>query len=74
MDNREFDFLDFITIISFIVGLQSYDLANKNLQENRDQTEDTHKILKEMQEHLNQQDEILANQDKILLKLNGKES
>ena len=71
--NKEFDVLDFITIISFVVGLQSYELASKNLTENRQQTQDTQQILNEMQEHLNQQDEILANQDKILFKLNGKE-
>lgn len=67
------DVLDFLTIISFIVSLQSLELANKNLTENRQQTEDTQKILKQMQDHLDQQDEILANQDEILLKLNGKE-
>ena len=72
MDNKQLDVLDFITIISFIVGLQSYELASKNLTENRQQTEDTQKILKQMQDHLDQQDEILANQDKILLKLNGR--
>ena len=66
------DVLDFLTIISFIVSLQSLELANKNLVENRQQTQDTQQILNEMQEHLNQQDEILANQDKILLKLNGR--
>ena len=71
--NKEFDVLDFITIISFVIGLQSYELASKNLVENREQTKDTQQILNEMQEHLNQQDEILANQDKILFKLNGKE-
>lgn len=68
-DNLEL--LDIITIISFVVSLQSLEIANANLIENRQQTEDTQKILKEMQNHLDQQDEILANQDKILLKLNG---
>ena len=68
-DNLEL--LDIITIISFVVSLQSLEIANANLIENRQQTDDTQRILKEMQEHLDQQDEILANQDKILLKLNG---
>lgn len=68
-DNLEV--LDIITIISFVVSLQSLEIANANLIENRQQTDDTQRILKEMQEHLDQQDEILANQDKILLKLNG---
>ena len=70
---KEFDYLDLISIMSFFIGLQAFELGQKNLVENREQTEDTHKILSELQEHLNQQDEILANQDKILYKLNGKE-
>lgn len=69
--NEQFEILDVLTIMSFIISLQSLELANKNLIENRDQTNDTHKILNEMQHHLDQQDEILKNQDKILLKLNG---
>ena len=73
MDNKQFDYLDLISIMSFFIGLQAFELGQKNLVENREQTEDTHKILKELQEHLDQQDEILANQDKILYKLNGKE-
>ena len=71
MDNKEFDILDIITIISFIVGLEAYEIAKMNLVENRDQTNDTHKILQELQTHLAQQDEILENQNKILYKLNG---
>ena len=71
MDNKNLDVLDFITIISFVIGLQAFELAQKNLTENRQQTNDTQKILKELQEHLKQQDEILLNQDKILYKLNG---
>ena len=74
MSNKDLDILDIITIISFIIGLQSYELAGKNLEENRQQTADTQQILNQMQEHLNQQDEILANQDEILLKLNRKEN
>lgn len=71
MENKQFDFLDILTIMSFAISLQSLEIANMNLIENRQQTDDTQKILQEMQEHLNQQDEILENQDKILLKLNG---
>lgn len=74
MNNKNLEGLDIITIMSFAIGLEALELAKKNLQENREQTDDTHKILKELQEHLNQQDEILANQDKILYKLNGKEN
>lgn len=72
MDNKQLEALDILTIISFVVGLKSYELASKNLVENRQQTEDTQKILKELQDHLHEQDKILANQDKILIKLNGK--
>lgn len=71
MDNKEFNYLDLLSIMSFAIGLEALELAKKNLVENRQQTEDTHKILFDLQHHLNQQDEILANQDKILLKLNG---
>lgn len=62
--NKEFDFLDIITILSYL-------LATKNLEENRFQTNDTHKVLQELEYHLKQQDEILENQNKILYKLNG---
>ena len=73
MDTKQFDYLDLISIMSFAIGLQAFELGGKNLVENRQQTEDTQKILKELQEHLDQQDKILANQDKILYKLNRKE-
>lgn len=73
MDNKQFDYLDIITIMSFAIGLQAFELAQKNLVENREQTDDTHQILKELDYHLKQQDEILENQNKILYKLNGKE-
>lgn len=71
MDNKDFDILDVITIMSFVIGYQAYEIAIKNLQENRDQTSDTHKILSELDLHLKQQDEILENQNIILFKLNG---
>ena len=69
--NKEYDFLDIITIISFIVGLEAFNLAQKNLTENRQQTDDTQKILNDLDYHLKKQDEILKNQNKILYKLNG---
>ena len=71
MDNKQFDYLDLITIMSFVIGLQAFELAQKNLTENRQQTEDTQKILSELDVHLRQQDDILENQNKILYKLNG---
>lgn len=71
VNNENFDILDIITIMSFIIGLQAFELAQKNLQENRQQTMDTQKILNELNLHLKQQDEILKKQNKILYKLNG---
>ena len=73
MDNKQFDYLDLISIMSFVIGLQAFELGQKNLVENRQQSDDTQKILKELEYHLAQQDEILENQNKILYKLNGKE-
>ena len=72
-NNDGLDVLDLISIMSFVIGWQSYELASKNLQENREQTNDTQKILNELDYHLKQQDEILENQNKILFKLNGGE-
>ena len=71
--NNNLEILDIVTVISFIIGLESFELAQKNLIENRQQTEDTQRILNELNYHLAQQDEILENQNKILYKLNGKE-
>ena len=71
--NKEIDYLDLISIMSFVIGLQAFELGQKNLIENRQQTEDTQKILNELNVHLKQQDEILENQNKILYKLNGGE-
>ena len=73
-NSENFDVLDLITLVSFVIGWQSYELASKNLQENREQTSDTQKILNELDYHLKQQDEILENQNKILFKLNGGDS
>ena len=61
---NEFDLLDIITVLSYV-------MATKNLEENRQQTNDTQKILNELEWHLKKQDEILENQNKILYKLNG---
>lgn len=69
--NKEFDYLDLISIMSFVIGIQAFELGQKNLIENRQQTEDTQRILNELNYHLKQQDEILENQNKILYKLNG---
>ena len=65
MDNKQFDFLDILTIIAFMVGLESLEIAQKNLVENRQQTEYTQKILNELNYHLKQQDEILEKQNSL---------
>ena len=67
--NKEFDYLDIITILSFAIGLQAYELAIKNLNENEQQTDNIREILRELNKHLDEQDNILKNQDKILYEL-----
>lgn len=69
MDKENLDILDILTILSFVIGLQSYQIAIKNLKENEEQTDDIRKILYEVNEHLNHQDMILKNQDEILYEL-----
>ena len=68
MNDKEFDYLDLITIVSFIVGLQSYDIALKNLKENEQQTEDTQNILNALNLHLKGQDDVLLEQTDYYLK------
>lgn len=58
--------LDWITIISFIVGLYALQIALGNLKENRQQEDELKEILHYLDVHLREQDEHLANQDKIL--------
>ena len=74
--NNELDFLDFLTILSFLVGLYALDLAMKNLVENRIQSKGTAEILHQLENHLKAQDEHLHAQDLHLKeqdKLLGKE-
>ena len=75
-NNKEFSFLDLITIISFIIGLWALELAMQNLQENREQSKDSEEILYQLEGHLKNQDEHLHAQDLHLAeqdKLLGKE-
>ena len=74
--NREFSFLDLITIISFMIGLYALELAMQNLEENRIQSKDSEEILHQLEIHLKNQDEHLHAQDLHLAeqdKLLGKE-
>lgn len=65
-ERNSINFLDLLTILSFIVGLYALDIALKNLEENREQTNDTQKILDDLENHLRNQDLHLASQDRIL--------
>ena len=65
--------LDWITIISFCVGLYALEIALDNLQENREQNDELKQILHYLEVHLSSQDilfedlsEHLAKQDEVL--------
>lgn len=76
MNNNNLSFLDFLTILSFILGLWALELAMKNLEENRLQSKDSQEILYQLEGHLKNQDEHLHAQDLHLAeqdKLLGKE-
>ena len=60
------NFLDRITIISFLVGLYALYIALENLEENRDQNSELKQILDYLDTHLASQDEHLEAQDRIL--------
>lgn len=64
--NKELTFLDFITILSFAVGVYALEVALKNLDENREQSDELKQILHYVEVHLQEQDKHLASQDKIL--------
>lgn len=64
--NKQFTFLDFITILSFVIGVYALDVALKNLEENRDQNDELKSILDYLDTHLQNQDNHLEAQDRIL--------
>ena len=64
--NKQLSFLDFITILSFAVGVYALEIALKNLDENRNQNDELKSILDYLDNHLHDQDEHLASQDRIL--------
>ena len=49
-EEQQINFLDIIAILSFVIGL-------KNLQENRQQSQNQEQIIKSIEEHLKRQDE-----------------
>lgn len=73
MQNNNLKMLDWITIISFIVGLYALKIALNNLEENRQQNDELKEILhylevhlQDQDNHLKEQDLHLASQDRIL--------
>ena len=64
--NKNMGMLDIIAIISFLVGLYALGIALDNLKENRDQNDELKSILDYLDNHLHDQDEHLASQDRIL--------
>ena len=58
--------LDWITIISFGIGLYALYIAIVNLKENEEQSGELKEILHYLEQHLQDQDNHLASQDRIL--------
>ena len=58
--------LDWITLLSFGIGIYALYIALENLEENREQNIDLIQILDYLENHLQDQDEHLASQDRIL--------
>ena len=56
MKNNNLSFLDFLTMLSFLIGVYALFIALQNLDENRIQTEDTKQILYKLDQHLAEQD------------------
>lgn len=64
--NNNLKMLDWITLISFGIGLYALYIALENLAENRDQNDELKQILHYLEVHLKDQDEHLASQDRVL--------
>lgn len=60
--NKQFSFLDFLTLISFIIGFYALLVALENLEENREQTEDTKEVIYKLDKHLEEQDKLLGKE------------
>ena len=63
---NKLNFLDLITLIAFGVGVYSLYIALENLEENREQNDELKQILHYLEVHLQDQDEHLASQDRVL--------
>ena len=64
--NNNIKILDWITLISFGVGIYTLYIALENLDENRQQNDELKKILEYLEIHLQDQDNHLHKQDKLL--------
>lgn len=64
--NNGLKMLDWITLISFGIGLYALYIALENLDENRQQNDELKQILHYLEVHLQDQDEHLASQDRVL--------
>ena len=64
--NNKLNFLDLITLVSFGIGLYALYVALENLEENREQNLDLKEILHYLEGHLQDQDNHLMSQDRIL--------
>ena len=60
MNNNKF--LDFVTLLSLVIGVYAFIVAIQNLEENRKQTDDTKEILKKLDGHLSEQDKLLGGE------------
>ena len=67
--NNNFKMLDWITLISFGIGLYALYIALENLEENRDQNDELKQILDYLEVHLQDQDNHLHKQDELLKNL-----
>lgn len=64
--NNNFKMLDWITLISFGIGLYALYIAIVNLEMNDEQSNELKQILHYLEVHLQDQDEHLASQDRVL--------
>ena len=69
--NNNIKLLDWITLISFVIGLYALYIALENLEENIEQNDELKNILDYLEVHLQDQDNHLHKQDKILEKIGG---
>ena len=63
---NNYKFLDWVTLLSFGIGLYSLYVALENLDENRHQESELKEILHYLEQHLQDQDNHLKEQDEHL--------